>query len=694
MKLEKLLRLALRASTLLLLGSGGGAGAAEEEDVEFSPPPMPPQPPVDCRELQDFSEIKNQEPVSFCYQQEIIGAVTEGDAFLFRPEAPADMEHMIAAAREFMPWFTCQAEMRSRDEACGVIYSAMQKQGLVILRETIRASVFEIPPRTRYAAPAGKQVTLTVNGVETRPEPGVYRGSVIFTVADAFDIVHGRSHYPARAAVCIVNGYRPEYSVPAAVISGTVTDETAKDIVIDSRNDNFNPILVGGSGSYSIQSPKITMVGHGGDDFAGYGAGIMVTGSANVTVDNADIETTGSVRTAVWAGDHAALLVKNSRIAGHEGDTTDFKVGVMNTVPWPLGLSGNLRTTNLLDYANVTYLNCHISSEKWGVLSTDGTWKGSGLQVINSVARVTGNSGYGTYSDMCAINHYYGAEFHVPSYGLIVGGGGKCGAVFGCTTRENVPEYYDEIPPERRDAPCKIFSAHVGVLWHSNLGGTVSLEPGTEFSCGHQVFLMKGAKGHPVRPILKVNGAKLHSECGILFQLMESDDANHISGRQGMAEFYEVPRVCPVLEEGFDPTDPGAKGTIPLFFSNMELAGDIYNTRWTSGQNVSLTLENVRLSGVISSGIQSHRHLQPGARITKETAHEIGNVTAVAAPTQSNGMLVTLDGQSCWTVTGTSFLSRITLRDPAQLAGRLFVDGQEIFAPRGTYAGHLTVEPL
>ena len=342
MKLEKLLRLALRASTLLLLGSGGGAGAADEEDVEFSPPPMPPQPPVDCRELQDFSEIKNQEPVSFCYQQEIIGAVTEGDAFLFRPEAPADMEHMIAAAREFMPWFTCQAEMRSRDEACGVIYSAMQKQGLVILRETIRASVFEIPPRTRYAAPAGKQVTLTVNGVETRPEPGVYRGSVIFTVADAFDIVHGRSHYPARAAVCIVNGYRPEYSVPAAVISGTVTDETAKDIVIDSRNDNFNPILVGGSGSYSIQSPKITMVGHGGDDFAGYGAGIMVTGSANVTVDNADIETTGSVRTAVWAGDHAALLVKNSRIAGHEGDTTDFKVGVMNTVPWPLGLSGNL----------------------------------------------------------------------------------------------------------------------------------------------------------------------------------------------------------------------------------------------------------------------------------------------------------------------------------------------------------------
>ena len=109
---------------------------------------------------------------------------------------------------------------------------------------------------------------------------------------------------------------------------------------------------------------------------------------------------------------------------------------------------------------------------------------------------------------------------------------------------------------------------------------------------------------------------------------------------------------------------------------------------------MSLTLENVRLSGVISSGIQSHRHLQPGARVTKETAHEIGNVTAVAAPTQSNGMLVTLDGQSCWAVAGTSFLSRITLRDPAQLAGRLFEDGQEIFAPRGTYTGLLTVEPL
>ena len=693
MIIKKLLRLALRASTLLLLGAGGGAASADEENADFLPPPMPPQPPVDCRELQDFSDIKNQEAAAFCYQQEIIGAVTKEDAFLFLPEAPADMEHMIAAVRECMPWFTYEAEAYSRDEACGAIYAAMQEQGLVILRETIQASVFEIPPRTRYSAPAGKQVTLTVNGVETRPVPGVYSGSVIFTVADAFDIVHGRSHYPARTAICIVNGYQPERSAPAAVISGTVTDEIAKDVVIDSRNDNFNPILVGGSGSYSIQSPKITMAGHGGDDFSGYGAGIMVTGSANVTVDDADIETTGSIRTAVWAGDHAILLVKNSRIVGHEGDTTDFKTAVMNTVPWPLGLSGNLRATNLLDYANVTYLNCDISSEKWGVLSTDGTWNGSGLCVINSVARITGNSGYGTYSDMSAINHYYGSEFHVPSYGLIVGGG-KCGAVFGRAARENVPEYYDEIPPERRDAPCKISSDHVGVLWHSNLGGTVSIEEGTEICSGHQVFLMKGAKGHPVRPVLKVNGAKLHSECGILFQLMESDDANHISGGQGMAEFYEVPRVCPVLEEGFDPADPDAKGTIPLFFSNMELAGDIYNTRWTSGQNVSLTLENVRLSGVISSGIQSHRHLQPGARITMETAYEIGNVTAAAAPTQSNGMLVTLDGQSCWTVTGTSYLSRITLRDPAQLAGRLFVDGQEISVPRGTYAGHLTVEPL
>jgi hypothetical protein len=386
-------------------------------------------------------------------------------------------------------------------------------------------------------------------------------------------------------------------------------------------------------------------------------------------------------------------LVKNSTIVGHEGDTTDFKVGVMNTVPWPLGLSGNLRTTNLLDYAKVTYLNCQVSAEKWGVLSTDGTWKGSGLQVINTVARVTGDSGYGTYSDMSVINHYYGSEFYVPSYGLIVGGGGKCGAVLGRATKAHVPEYYEEIPTDRQDAPCKILSDHVGVLWHSNLGGLVSIEEGTELRCGHQVFLMKGAKNHPVRPILQVDGASLHSDCGILFQLMESDDANHLAGGQGMAEYYEVPEVRPVKDEDFDETDPAAKYTVPLTFRNMELTGDIYNTRWSSGQNVDLTLENVKLSGVISSGLQAHRHLGVGSRITKETAYEIGNVTASAAPTVSNGMIVTLSGDTCWRVTGTSYLSRLTLSDPAQLVGSLTVNGERVEAPCGTYVGKIVLEP-
>lgn len=692
MTLKRLFHTVLHASIMMLAGMAQGP-EVNEEDVEFLSPPISPQPPVLCCDLMDFHMIKDQEAAAYLYQQGIICAVSEGENFLFAPEAPAEPEKMLKAAKETLPWLDVALDVGlTRNNACRILYQAMQKQGLTILTETLRTDHYEIPEYTVLAAPAGKQVTLTVDGVETRLVPGVYNGDVVLTVSKAFDIVHGRSHYPARAAICIKDGYQPEMSVAAAVISGTVTDEKAKNVVIDSQNDNFNPILVAGSGFYAIESPKITMVGHGGDDFAGYGAGIMVTGQANVTVDNAHIDTTGSVRTAIWAGDHSTLLVKNSTIIGHEGDTTDFKVGVMNTVPWPLGLSGNLRTTNLLDYAKVTYLNCQISAEKWGVLSTDGTWKGSGLQVIHSTARIIGDSGYGTYSDMSVMNHYYGAEFYVPSYGLIVGGG-KCGAVMARATKENVPDYYEELPAEGKNAPCKIISDHVGVLWHSNMGGLVSIQEGTQFQCGHQVFLMKGANNHPVRPILQVDGAELHSDCGILFQLMESDDANHIGGGHGMAEFYEIPEVHPVLDEGFDTTNPNAKYTIPLTFHNMDLAGDFYNTRWTSGQNVSLTLDNVKLRGVISSGLQAHRHLAVGTRITKETAFEIGNVTATAAPTVSNGMIVTLAGDSCWTVTGISYLSRITLHDPRQLIGRLIVNGEEITAPCGVYTGSLIVEP-
>jgi hypothetical protein len=160
-----------------------------------------------------------------------------------------------------------------------------------------------------------------------------------------------------------------------------------------------------------------------------------------------------------------------------------------------------------------------------------------------------------------------------------------------------------------------------------------------------------------------------------------------------MAEYYEVPEVRPVKDEDFDETDPAAKHTVPLTFRNMELTGDIYNTRWSSGQNVDLTLENVKLSGVISSGLQAHRHLGVGSRITKDTAYEIGNVTASAAPTISNGMIVTLSGDTCWSVTGTSYLSRLTLSDPAQLVGSLTVNGERVEAPCGTYVGKIVLEP-
>lgn len=677
------LRKLLRASMLGILGLGGVMG-----DGPMVPPGAPPVPPARLSGLKDYEKVQNQEAAEFLYSRKLISAEKRGDDYYFAPEAPADTKAMELAVRTLLPDFHWEPAPTTRDQAVGACYTAMQEQGLLLLENSISCDSYTIPIGTYIAGRPGKQVTLTVDGIETRMEPGrTYTGDVRLTVTDAYEITHMFDVYQGRTGLCIQNGVESPASCLAAIRSGTVSPAKAEQLVMESQNDYFNPIVIDG-GSYTLKDPHLTLNGHGGDDFAGYGAGIMVTGDSQVVIDGGEIDTVGSIRTAVWLGGHSKTLVKNMRITGHDGPTTDFPVAVMNEVPWPLGLKGNLRTTNLLEWAEGTYLNCQVSCENWGVLSTDGSWRGSSLTCINTDAAITGESGYGAYCDMGVEDYFYGTRITVPDYGVVIGGG-FCGSTFGPASRENTGELYSELPEEARDTPTVIRAGKHAVMIHSNQGGHCTLEPGTEFHSGRACIMVKTKKGKEVTTSISCDGAKLHSDSGILLQLMESDDAGSPS-----AAGFVIEAPAP-QKTGLDVTDPTDKNTLHVQLKNQILTGDILNSHWSGGQNLCIHLEHTSLTGAVTAGVQHHVNVAPGETITKEMYQEIGNIAVEPAPVTASGVILILAQSSHWTPVGTSYLSRLELKDSSTIAGNVTIDDRKIVPEAGhTYCGPIIVTPF
>ncbi|MDV9172940.1 hypothetical protein R6V09_22845 [Streptomyces sp. W16] len=191
-------------------------------------------------------------------------------------------------------------------------------------------------------------------------------------------------------------------------------------------------------------------------------------------MDGASIDNRGVVRTGLIARDGANVIVKNSRIRTREGVLpADYEPGFganMMTVPWMLGLSGNVRATNVLgENTTATYLNSRISSEAWGVLSTDSV-RNSALTAVNSTVTITGDSGYGTYADGASQQDVFlGTHFDV--------------ATFADSTREAVAALSTEADLRLSEGelaaieprPSVVDSGGFGVVWHSGDGGSVSV---------------------------------------------------------------------------------------------------------------------------------------------------------------------------------------------------------------------------
>jgi len=542
--------------------------------------------------------------------------------------------------------------------------------------------------------PEGKSVTLTVDGVETPIEPGVFKGDIVLTITEVIPVQYQNRTYNVRMAVDIEDGkYVAEKSVAAAVVGGTVTDAEAKDISITSIGPNFNGIMVKGDSKYSIINPVIRLTGMGGSDFAGIGAAIVSEGKADVTVNNATIINHGVIRSAVVVKDNSTIHVNDSRIETYSGtlpaDVAEPWNGNnpygMIAVPWMLGLTGNNRATNVTGSGTAHYNNTHIKAQAWGALSTDAC-RDVKLYVTNSHIE-TVESGYGAYADG-AYDSFSNTKFDVKDYALIMTGG------TGIFTDGSV-----------------VNSGRFGVMFHGS--ANLTIDKGCVFNTKEAVIQVKSA-----RPTIVVDNAKLNSESGVILQAMANDDPNKKGGMMGGAPggmpggeaggammggrggdmAGGMPGGSPEgaaggmaagapggaagggmpeggMQGGAGGAPGGAAGGMPggmpgggstevkATFRNMTLKGDVVSSM-TGESDVIVNFENATITGAITTATAV-----PVGEPSYEKFYLIGEVTnSYCATDDKYGIKVALDGKSAWVVDETSYLNGLTVAEGAAIS--------------------------
>ena len=112
-------------------------------------------------------------------------------------------------------------------------------------------------------------------------------------------------------------------------------------------------------------------------------------------------------------------------------------------------------------------------------------------------------------------------------------------------------------------------------------------------------------------------------------------------------------------------------------------------------KHLDMKLVNATVNGTISAANASYK--EGLTQITKENCEELSNITQTPAAPINNGVIVTVDGTSVWNVTGTSYITKLTLEPGGVVAGTegkcvaMTVDGIETELKPGVYTGNIVL---
>jgi len=490
--------------------------------------------------------------------------------------------------------------------------------------------------------------------------------------------------------------YVPEKSVPAIVAGCKVTDKGTTGVTIYSCEESFNGIIVKGDSHYTIDGVRIDLEGDGGNDFIGLGAGILVGDNSKVTINDSDVKITGVTRCAFHAGGNSVTTLNNCRLSNCSPATEKMYPS------WQLGIRGTNRVTQCCDNANVYYNNCHITGNGWGAVSIDGGIHNN-IYLKDSTIDLTGPRarGYGAFAIGDAFISFDHCTCNVQGYPILMchhGDGGSSGEFTGGSV---------------------VNSTLYGAMIISGKGSKLDVNQGTNFNTASSVFVIKGCN-----PYVNIDNAILNPANGVILQLMDSDDVG-----MGPSKFA-VPAGevdVPVSDRNLAAADPDEDVFMTL--SNMVVNGDFYNSTTNlkanrrekinmqqpgmpemeasdehppmdnearqGVKNLSLNFTNVKVNGVISAATAAYK--DGVTVIDVGNCEELSAVKQTPAQPVNNGVIVSFDKDSVWTVAGTSYLTSLTLasgaviRAPEGKTLAMTVDGVKTKIIPDTYTGKIVM---
>ena len=583
--------------------------------------------------------------------------------------------------------------------------------------------------------------------------PGAYKGDIVLTVTE----MNPSKSFKFRQALYLGStGIVKEKSVLAAVTGAKPSSFNIKDIQISSTGECFNGVYAAG-GEYTLENIKIKFIGDGRSDFEGYGAAIMATGNnTRLILDNSKVRNKGIVRTGVVAAGGSNVIIKNSIIETRDGEKPPFVLPQRGGS----GLGGSIglcRATIVLGTnTRASYINSTVSGDGWGLLAADDC-KDIKIAAVNcKISHTDDIGGYGAYALGNATEWFLGTEFDVGCTGVTL----KDGHVYyGDSTREIVAQLNSDLEwhltdKELKNIPVKhtiIKSKLFGIM--ATRTGAVHVSGGTIFNTRNTTFMNKG---QPIEIIVDGSeGVQLNPGNGTIMQLMDDDDP-------GMSNStYKEFTTPPERDENFDLTSTSNSAistfsNISLkgdFFNSFGWGKNAAKSAATSGsgsgasggpggsasgsmpggsmggsggsmpeggmmsgapgggmpagsgggmagseisgRNMVLTFDNASITGVISSS-ESH-HTKPEMDMLKDYKL-FGVVTNTAHEPINNGVIVSLTNGSTWTVTGTSYLTSLTIDNGSTITAAkgyqatMTVDGMEKVVGPGVYKGLIVIK--
>jgi hypothetical protein len=313
-----------------------------------------------------------------------------------------------------------------------------------------------------------------------------------------------------------------------------------------------------------------------------------------------------------------------------------------------------------------------VTSTGWGLLSTDSGMDNTLSAVDDNLATTTGRGGYGTYAIGNATETLLGDDLDVGSYATINRGGA---VTYGDSSHHAVTELNatGQMGLSAKQIaglavrPSVIHSKRFGFMWHG--AGTLTLDGHTVVDSKEATLLDKGQQiGVTVHKDVTLDPAS-----GILEQVMDNDDPGPvvIDGNLVNKGVYTQP-AAPTKDDAFDTTVAHSSDAVTTF-DGTALSGDLYNGfgggtsdfYGTPGLNMVLHFRGgSTLRGAISSTLAVH-HVDS---IDSSQWRQLGEVVNTPEAAVNNGALVSLSGDSHWTVTGTSYLTRLWIQRGSTIA--------------------------